>query len=119
MIPNIFKRKIQVFRKQPGYYVQNVDSLNLGLWQDGEEIFFDIEASVQPAPGETTQILPEGYREKSSYLIYTDTELFSSEENKTNPDIVMLYNKKYLILKKKIFDMTHLSHYELIAVELE
>ena len=119
MIPNIFKRKIQVFRKQPGYYVENVDSLNFGLWQDGEETFFDIEASVQPAPGETTQILPEGYREKSSYLIYTDTELFTSEENETNPDIVILYNKEYLILKKKKFDMTYLSHYELIAVELK
>lgn len=119
MIPNIFKKQIQVFRRQPGYYVQNPDSLNLGLWQDGEERFFNIEASVQPAPGETTQILPEGYREKSSYLIYTDTELFSSEENKTNPDLVIINNKEYFILKKKIFDMTYLSHYELIAVELE
>ena len=119
MIPNIFKKQIQVIRTQPGYLVEDVDSPNLGQWQDGEEISFTIEASVQPAPGEMTQILPEGYREKSSYIIYTDRELFCSEENITNPDIVMLYNKKYLILKKKIFDMTYLSHFELIAVELE
>jgi len=118
MIPNIFKKQIQVFRKQPGYYVKDVDSQNLGLWQDGQETFFNIQASVQPAPGEITQILPEGYRNKSSYLIYTDTELFCSEENETNPDIVILFNREYLILKKKIFDMTYLSHYELIAVEL-
>jgi hypothetical protein len=118
MIPNIFKKQIQVFRKQPGYYVKDVDSQNLGLWQDGQETFFNIQASVQPAPGEITQILPEGYKNKSSYLIYTDTELFCSEENETNPDIVILFNREYLILKKKIFDMTYLSHYELIAVEL-
>ena len=119
MIPNIFKKQIQVFRKQPSYYVEDVNSPNFGFWQDGEETFFNIQASVQPAPGEITQILPEGYRNKSSYLIYTDTELFCSEEDEKNPDIVILYNKKYLILKKKIYDMTYLSHYELIAVELK
>ena len=119
MIPNIFKKQIQVIRHKTGFYVEDVNSPNLDLWQDGQEISFTIEASVQPAPGEITQILPEGYREKPSYVIYTETELFSSEENETNPDIVMLYNKKYLILKKKIYDMTYLSHYELIAVELK
>jgi hypothetical protein len=119
MIPNIFKKQIQVIRKQPGYYEQDINSPNLGLWQNGQEISFTIQASVQPAPGEITQILPEGYRNKSSYLIYTDTELFCSEEDETNPDIVILYNKKYFILKKKIYDMTYLSHFELIAVQLK
>lgn len=119
MIPNIFKKKIKVFRSIPGYYEKDINSEYVGLWQNGLETFFDIEASVQPAPGEITQILPEGYREKSSYLIYTDTELFSSEENKTNPDLVIINNKEYLILKKKIYDMSLLSHFELIAVELE
>jgi hypothetical protein len=119
MIPNIFKKQIQVIRNQTGFYVQDVNSPNLGLWQNGQEISFTIEASVQPSPWEVMQILPEGYREKPSYVIYTEKELFSSEENETNPDIVILYNKKYLILKKKIYDMTHLSHFELIAVELK
>lgn len=118
MIPNIFNKQITVIRKLPGFFETNVDSPSLGLWQDGQEIFFTIEAIVQPMPGDATQILPEGYRDKSSYLIITSTELFCSEENINNPDIVMLYNKKYLILKKKIFDITHLSHYELTAVEL-
>lgn len=119
MLPDIFKKDIQVFRHEPGYYVQDVNSPSLGLWQDGDEISFTIKAIVQPSTGDIIQVLPEGYREKSSYLIITDTELLCSEENKTNPDIVMLYNKKYLILKKKIYDITYLSHFELIAVELE
>jgi hypothetical protein len=118
MIPNIFNKQIQVIRKQDGFFEKNINSPSLGLWQVGEEISFTIQAIVQPMPGDTTQILPEGYRDKSSYLIITDTELFCSEENVNNPDIVILYNKKYLILKKKIFDITHLSHYELTAVEL-
>jgi hypothetical protein len=119
MLPNILKKEIQVIRNTLGYYEQDVNSPFLGLWREGLPVLFTIQAIVQPSPGDIAEILPEGYREKSSYLIVTDTELFCSEENKNNPDIVILYNKKYLILKKKIFDMTLLSHYELIAVELE
>ena len=78
MIPNIFKKQILVIRNQPGFYVQDVNSPDVGLWQNAQEISFTIDASVQPAPGEITQILPEGYRKKSSYVIYTETELFSS-----------------------------------------
>ena len=118
MLPDILKKEIQVFRREPGFLVKDVNSVSLGLWQDGDEISFTIKAIVQPSPGDIIQVLPEGYREKSSYLIITDTELFCSEENEKNADIVLLYNKRYLILKKKIFDMTYLSHFELIAVEL-
>lgn len=119
MLLEIFQRHVEVIRKSEGHFIQDPSSPDFGSWQEGESQTFLIKANVQPAPAEEVELLPEGYRNKSSYLLITATELFCAEENKTNADIVILYNKKHIILKKKKYETTYLSHYELIAVKMD
>jgi len=117
MLLKVFKKDVNVIRKSNGFFDQNPDSENFGKWIQGQEETFTIKANVQPLPGDITQTLPEGYREKSSFLIFTNTELFGVQERKENPDIVIINNQNYFIFKKKSYIATFLAHYELLAIK--
>ena len=119
MLPNLFKEPIEIIRCNPGYYNQDENSEFFGEWVEGASNSFFINAIVHPAPGDITDILPEGYREKSIYLVYSDIELFGVIENQKKPDIVIYRNQRYFVFKKKFFPMTHLSHCESIIIKDE
>lgn len=112
MLTDIFKRDVDVIRTDIGSFVN-------GVWVDGSETFFIIRANVQPVPAIVMETLPEGYRTKSAFILYTNTELLTSEDNKNNPDIVILYGKRYFVTKKEIWQSTILAHYEIIVVKEE
>lgn len=49
-----------------------------------------IVASVQPAPGRTLQTLPEGFRDRGGFVLYTATELRTSDGGDQEPDSVSI-----------------------------
>jgi hypothetical protein len=112
MLTDIFKRDVPVVRPGAGGFVN-------GVWQDGISSNFIIRANVQPVPAIVMETLPEGYRTKSAFMLYTNTELNTAEDNESTPDAVGLYGKKYLVTKKTIWRNTKLAHYEIVVVKEE
>lgn len=112
MLTDVFKRNVAVLRIAEGEYIN-------GVWYDGDNIPFTIRASVHPTPAEVLETLPEGYRNRDSYTLYTNTRLYTSIDNKTTPDIVYLDDRKYLVAKILSWQNTILSHYEVVVVEDE
>jgi hypothetical protein len=112
MLTDIFKRDVPVVRPGSGGWLN-------GYWVDGVESNFVIRANVQPVPAIVMETFPEGYRTKSAFILYTNTELNTSEDNLNKPDVVMLYGKKYLVTKKEIWGSTELAHYEIIVFKGE
>ncbi len=112
MLTDIFKRNVNVVRKGAGSYQR-------GIWVDGININFTIKANVQPTPAEIMLTLPEGYRTKDSFMLYTNTHLYTAKKNLNNPDVVLLYNKRFFVAKVEIWQNTILSHYEVLVVKEE
>ena len=112
MLTSIFKRNVSVIRKGEGSYQDHV-------WQNGLDSNFIIRASVHPTPARVLETLPEGYRTKDSFTLYTNTRLISAEDNVNNPDIVILYDNKYLVAQIKRWDNSSLSHFEIVVTKDE
>jgi hypothetical protein len=112
MLTDIFKRDVSVIRKGDGSY-QNF------VWIDGADTNFTIRANVQPTPAEIMMTLPEGYRTKDSFVLYTNTRLLTSNDNKNNPDVVLLYGKRFFVTKVEVWQNTILEHYEIVVVKEE
>ncbi len=51
---------------------------------------FSIVASAQPAPGRTLQTLPEGFRDRGGWVLYTSSELRTSDGAGQEPDSVAI-----------------------------
>ena len=112
MLTNIFKREVTVVRKGDGSY-QNF------TWINGTDAQFTIRANVQPTPAEVMLTLPEGYRIRDAFTLYTNTQLRTSDTNQNNPDVVFLYGKRFFVTKVATWQNTILSHYEIIVVKEE
>ncbi len=110
MTPAIFRKKLQVIRKGDGSY-QNFK------WVDGELQNLEIEASVQPTPADVLLTLPEGFRTKSTYTLYTDTKLRTAEVDKNNPDIVVIDSERYQVVRIAAWQNDVISHYEVLVVQ--
>ncbi len=110
MLTDIFKRDVAVIRPGAGAYIN-------GVWQQNTGSSFTIRANVQPVPAIVMETLPEGYRTKSAFILYTNTELNTAQEDLNNADIVQLYGEKYFVTKKEIWGNTNLAHYEIIVVK--
>ena len=112
MLTDIFKRDVEVIRPGVGSYIN-------GVWVNGLNTTLTIRANVQPVPAIVMETLPEGYRTRSAFILYTNSELFTSDDNNNNPDIVLLYGKRYFVTKKEIWQNTVIAHYEIIVVKEE
>lgn len=113
MIFDVFRRKLKVWRYGAGAYVD-------GIWAQGESESFLIKAGTQGVAGEILDTLPEGYRTKKSYLLYTDTKLQTAIEGKSNPDVVEISGEKYLVARVNAHQNITgyaTAHYEVIVVE--
>jgi hypothetical protein len=89
---HVLLKTYQVKRRAEGHY-------DNGLWIEGQEQQITIRGSLQPTEAEVLETLPEGYRTRENYTLYTEVELFTSETNKTNPDVVMVDGEKYQVVK--------------------
>jgi len=60
--------------------------------------------------------LPEGRRNRETYLIYTSTELMSVDVNgQLNPDIVVLNGNDFEIIQVEPWQNGIYSHYKAVA----
>jgi hypothetical protein len=118
MIFDIFRRNLTVKRVEQGTY-QNVDGLT--LWVDGAETSFTIKASVQGVDNEVLQTLPEGDRTKEMYVLYTSTELRTVTAGVSNPDIVIIDNKEYQVIRvtsRHNLSTYATAHYEIVVIKI-
>lgn len=107
---DVFRRELTVYRKSDGSFID-------GYWQDGEESSFTILASVQGTDAEVLQTLPEGYRTRESYTLFTDSELKTAITGIRTPDIVEINAEKFIVAR--VSPWQHLDptkHYEIVVV---
>ena len=100
---DVFRRELNVYRKSDGSFID-------GYWQDGEESSFNILASVQGTDAEVLQTLPEGYRTRESYTLFTDSELKTALTGTRTPD---------KFIEARVSPWQHLDptkHYEVVVV---
>jgi len=107
---DVFRRKLTVYRKGDGSFID-------GYWQDGEESSFNILSSVQGTDAEILQTLPEGYRTRESYTLFTESKLQTAITGTRTPDIVEIEAEKFIVAK--VSSWQHLDptkHYEVVVV---
>jgi hypothetical protein len=111
---DIFRKPLTVRRPPSGSYVN-------GIWvEDTNEIIFTITASVQGLNAETLQTLPEGYRTSETHILYTSTQLYTSQLDFRNPDVVEINGHKFQVIKVTKQDNIKnypTNHYEVIVVK--
>lgn len=111
---DIFRKELKVKRPPIGHYVD-------GLWVDtGQEEEFTILASVQGVNAEVLQTLPEGYRTSETHILYTNTRLNTSTVNLRNPDVVVINDNEFQVIK--VTEQNNIkdhptNHYEVVVVK--
>ena len=107
---DVFRKTLTVKRKATGSFLN-------GYWLDGAESTVEILASIQGTDAEVLETLPEGYRTRESYTLFTDTLLKTSKTGKTTPDIVVIEDENFIVAK--VMPWQHLDptkHYEVVIV---
>ncbi len=105
----IFRKDVTVIRYAQGSFINNI-------WVNGVETIFTIKASVQPSQAEVMEMLPEGYRDKGAYTLYTDTELNISVAGTTSPDIVLINGQRHIVKIVEPWGNDLINHYKVIVV---
>lgn len=111
---DVFRRSLQVRRRGEGAY--NDD----GLWEEGVSTLLSITASVQQTDAEVLQTLPEGYRTKESYTLYTDFKLETSIVDTRNADLVTIDDKDFQVVRVSPWRNLDFAtkHYEALVVKV-
>jgi hypothetical protein len=96
-----------------------------GTWVKGRWVeassptVITIRASVQKMDAKETELLPEAYRTKMSYRVYTETELFPvSNTGAKNCDYISIDGSLYDIISVEKWTQIF-PHYKCIAVRRE
>lgn len=105
-----FKRDLQVERRDNGHW-----DTGTGLFIKGGITTFTIKASVDPTPAEVMLTLPEGFRNRETYTLYTDTQLLTAKPNGNISDVVLLEEDRYRVIKVAHWANTILNHFEIIV----
>ena len=106
---NPFRKSITATRKSAGAYVD-------GVWVEGSETAFTFYGSKQSLSGDDMLSLPEGRRNRETYLIYTSTELIAGDvDNKINPDIVVFDGVDFEIINVEPWQNGIYNHYKAVA----
>jgi hypothetical protein len=109
---DIFRRSLVVIRKSKGRCVS-------GIWEDGEATSFNITASVQGTCAEVLQTMPEGSRASATYTLRTDAKLLTSIAGETTPDIVVIDDEKFVVLRVTPWqNLQHTKHYEVVVTQV-
>jgi hypothetical protein len=116
---DVFRRTLTVLKDIQGEYNED------GIWERPKpETLKDelshIQASVQGANNEVLDTLPEGYRTSTVYVLYTDSKLSTSKTNTTTPDLVVIDDEYYQVVKvtpQNNLPNYHTNHYEIVVVK--
>ncbi len=116
VIPSIFKKKFDAYRRASGAYVA-------GRWADGAEIAFTVEGSSQPLSGSelNAQLLrmPEGDRRREMRKFYSDDVLRTVDApGKLPADQITIDGKRFEVQTVNSHSANNNSHskYILAAV---
>lgn len=110
MIPNIFKRDLDVIR-ETGAFINR-------KWDVTATDNFTIKASVHALSSQDVELFPEGFRDQMGYVLYTNTELKTSIPGIKNPDIVKIDNSKYQVVRVEHWGNTILAHYRAVVFKV-
>lgn len=89
-----------------------------GEWVEGSgQTDTTIYATVQPMKPKEMLSLPEGRRERQSYVLYTDTRLNTLLEN-NDPDRVIINTNEYEVVKRYNWKNSIINHYKYGVVRL-
>ena len=108
---DVFRKSLPVERKSTGHYAG-------GYWQEDEVSTSTIQASIQATEVEVLQILPEGYRTRTSYTLFTDSSLLTAEAGVRTPDIVVIDNERFIVVSSMPWqNLASTQHYEVVVVK--
>lgn len=103
-----FRKSLLVKRRGQGSYVS-------GVYVDGAISEIGIFASVQPLNAQETLLLPENRRERTSFKLFTDTQLFATEKGSVNADLVVINGTNYEVMTVTIWQNAVIPHYKVIV----
>jgi len=108
-----FRKPYTVNRTAPGSYVA-------GNWVAGAASTVSIMATIQPVSDQDLKALPEGTRSSDVVKIYTDTVLYTVEDQGTNqqPDRITWFGHVYEITSKSVRQMGVINHYRFWATKV-
>lgn len=91
-----------------------------GRWvESATESTFTISASVQRLTPKETELLPEAFRTRSAYRVYTKTELLTVDPTTSkNSDSIEIRGDVYDVLDVEYWDKIE-PHYKAIVVRRE
>ncbi len=109
-----FRKPITVLRcDEPPELLANGDYLSPKARE------FEVMASVQTLKPNEMMLLPEGSRQARAVKIYTDVELFTSDQHKgTQADRIVWRGRKFEIIASDIYQNDVINHYRAYAVEV-
>lgn len=91
-----------------------------GIWQEGAENLFNIEANVQPLPGDRLIELPEARRDSEAIQLFTTTRLRTvNETGGTQADKFVYDGKTYEVVLVESFKMGVQDHDRVVAVKVD
>lgn len=106
MIP---RKPIKAYRTSGGQYVE-------GVWQEGSEVSFTVNVSVQPSAPDDMESLPEGRRQRRAYTLFGDKDLRGVEDG--NPDQVEIDGDRYEVSSVQYWRNTILPHVKSVVTRL-
>jgi hypothetical protein len=112
MIFDVFRKPLTVLRKSGGH-VENYE------WVEGLTTTLTIKASVQPIKGQMLSAVPEGFRAKASYALFTNSELRTLGNGYSEPDIVIIGNDKFICIQILAWQNGLIPHYKVIVSRLD
>jgi hypothetical protein len=107
-----FRQSLTAERQTGGY-------IN-GKWVIGTPTQVAFTASVQPANAKELQNLPEGRRTKSAFMLYTDTELLTSEDGATpkKADRITIAGDVFEVMTVERWQNQVIPHYSALVAKI-
>lgn len=108
-----FRKLVTGNRSQPGSYVD-------GVWVNGTTEPISFYSSVQPAPAEDLETLPEARRTSEAYNLFTCSELFpTSKERDAESDTVDLFGRDFEVVSVSKWQNNVINHYKALVVKVD
>lgn len=110
---DVFEREVEVIRQGTGDYVDGIYTKIV------PDTYFTIKAVVQPINGDLLKITPDGYQNSVSYVLYTVTKLLTAKNELKNPDIVIIDDERFLVIKVEnwTYSNTCIDHYRILVAK--
>ena len=90
-----------------------------GVWVEAPATPVVIEANIQPVGYKETMIMEEADRSKKMVKVYSESPIYSEEENENGPDEFEWEGDRYRVMKVLNYSMGILNHTKAIAVMKE